>query len=60
MSKELYIAAHEDLIEQYMEAHPEADWTKAYEATAYGAWDRMKDRLADRIDEYRTKWKEQQ
>ena len=53
MSKELYMAAHEELVEQYLEAHPEATWSEAYEATADGAYSRMTDRLADAADHYR-------
>lgn len=48
--KDLYIAAHEDLIEEYMEAYPSADWSTAYDATADGAYDRMTESLADRAD----------
>jgi hypothetical protein len=39
--KELYIAAHEALIEEYMEAHPNASEADAYDATADAAFDRM-------------------
>ena len=50
MSKELFMAAHEQLVDEYLEAHPEASWDEAYEATADGAWDRLRDNLADRAD----------
>lgn len=46
--KELYIAAHEELIEEYLEAHPNA--AEAYEATADAAYDRYIDKFADMID----------
>lgn len=49
MSKELYIATHEDLIEQYMLRHPDADWNAAYEATADGVWLTYTDKLADLV-----------
>lgn len=48
--KELFIAAHEELIERYLERHPEATEAQAYEATADRAYDRMTDNLADRAD----------
>lgn len=53
MSKEHFIAAHEALIEEYLEAHPNATEAEAYERTADGAWDRMRDNLADMADNYR-------
>ena len=59
MSKELYIAAHEELIEAYMERHPEASWTQAYNRTADRAYERMRDNLADQADAARTRAKEQ-
>lgn len=60
MSKELFMAAHEQLIEEYLEAHPDATEDEAYEATADGAWDRMRDNIADQIDYLRMKRKEGQ
>jgi hypothetical protein len=48
--KDLFIAAHEELIERYMNDHPDADWGQAYEATADGAYDRYRDKWADRAD----------
>ena len=53
MSKEHFMTAHDALIEEYLKAHPEAEWHDAYEATADGAWDRMRDTLADRADHLR-------
>lgn len=55
MSKELYIACHEALIEEYLEANCLDDdhWHDAYEATADKAYDRMRDLLADRADAIR-------
>ena len=53
MSKELFIAAHEELdrtIEQYLADHPNADWSEAYEKTAAGVFDRYCDKFADMID----------
>ena len=48
--KELFIAAHEELIEQYLNDHPEASDAEAYEATADGAYDRYTDKFADMAD----------
>ncbi len=52
MSKELYIACHEALIEEYLEENSLDDghWEEASEATADKAYDRMRDVLADRAD----------
>lgn len=48
--KELYIQAHEELIEQYMEKFPKASENEAYERTADAAYNRMRDRYADMAD----------
>jgi hypothetical protein len=58
MSKELFIIAHEELIEAYLEAHPNATWDEAYDKTADGAYDRMRDKYADMADAMRTQRKE--
>lgn len=58
MSKELFMAAHERLIEEYLEAHPNATEAEAYDKTADFAYDRMRDDLADRIDAYRQRMKD--
>lgn len=52
MSKELYMDAHEALVEEEME-RTGCDWATAYERTAARAYDRMTDDLADRADHYR-------
>jgi hypothetical protein len=54
MSKELYIAAHEELIEEYLEHHPECSWDQAYNDCADAAYDRMKENMADMIDRVRS------
>lgn len=50
--KEMFMAAHEELIEQYMLDHPDADWDEAYEATAEGdkLYNRYVDKCADMVD----------
>lgn len=50
MSKELFMVAHDELIERYLERHPDADWDEAYEKTADAAYDHMCDKYADMID----------
>jgi len=57
MSKELFIVAHEELIEKYLEQHPEATEAEAYDKTADGAYDRMTDKLADMADRLRDRAK---
>ncbi len=59
MNKDDFIAAHEALVEEYLEAHPNATWDQAYSRTADGAWDRSRDMMADRIDAALDRMKEQ-
>lgn len=58
MSKELFIAAHEQVIEEYLEEHPEATDAEAYEKTADAAYNRMTENVADLIDRERDHRKE--
>lgn len=48
--KELWLAAHEQLIEEYLDEHPEASFGEASERTADKASDRAADNLAAMID----------
>ena len=50
MSKELYMEAHESLIEEWLEKHPEVTWEEAYKLLADKAYERMRDNLADKAD----------
>jgi hypothetical protein len=61
MSKECFIAAHEELIEEYMsrwcDTHPDATTAEyraaaahAYDKTADAAYNRFSDKLADMAD----------
>ena len=59
MSKELFMAAHDQLIEEYLEAHPDADWSQAYDATSDAASYRMRENVADMIDIARLRAKEE-
>lgn len=58
MSKELFMAAHEQLVAEYLDKHPNATWNQAYEATADGAYEHMRESLADRIDTLRQREKD--
>lgn len=58
MSKELFIAAHEQLVEEYLEKYPDATEPQAYAATADAAWDRAADNLGNMIDRARMLHKE--
>lgn len=50
MSKDLWIQAHDELVEEYMEDNPSVSWTEAYDRCAEHASERMGDNLADQID----------
>jgi hypothetical protein len=50
MDKELFIAAHEELVEQYMSDHPESTWQEAYDATGDHVYDRYRGTFADMVD----------
>lgn len=58
MSKELYIAACEQIIEELMAENPDMNWTEAYEKSADLAYDRMRENLANHADYLRLKAKE--
>lgn len=58
MSKEQYMAAHEQLIAEYLDLHPDATDSEAYEKTADAAYDLMRERIADVADYQRMMMKE--
>ena len=58
MSKEHFIAAHEELIAEYLDRNPCASEAEAYDRTADRAYDRMVDGLADRADRLRKQMQE--
>ena len=60
MSKDAWMAAHEALVDEYMDANPDADWSEAYEATTGSAQARMIDTYADAADSYRQRIKDEQ
>lgn len=51
-TKDLYIAAHEEMIEEMLEANPNMSEADAYDKTADGAFDYMSDKLLDAADRY--------
>ena len=51
------MAAHEELVIEYMDEHPDATWREAYEATADAADARMIDNIAGMIDAARLRAK---
>jgi hypothetical protein len=57
MSKELYMAAHMELCEKYLEENPGADWFEAYSRTADYAHDRARELFAAMIDAARERLK---
>lgn len=50
MSKDLWLAEHERLVAEEMEAYPDMTWTEAYERTAPRVDASLRDRLADMAD----------
>jgi hypothetical protein len=48
--KELFIEAHDELITEYLEAHPDASERDAYAATAHAADERFREKLGDLTD----------
>jgi hypothetical protein len=57
MSKEIFIAAHDQLIEEYFEQHPDATEREASEATEGKIQDRYGDMIGDMIDAARDRAK---
>jgi len=52
MSKEMYIAAHEQMIKEFMEENPEATEDEAYVKTADAAYGRMVNNMTAQADAY--------
>lgn len=59
MSKEMWIAAHEKLIEEYMEEHPNATEEEASDKTADMAQDRVIDDMSAMADYLNDRAKEE-
>jgi hypothetical protein len=58
MDKDFYIQCHEQLIDEYMIAHPKVTWEQAYNATADQAYGYAVDKIADMADHYHDAAKE--
>ncbi len=56
--KDLFIQAHEELIAEYLEHHPEVSEETAYDDTADLAYDRMREMITDQADFERQRRKE--
>lgn len=59
MSKELFIAAHERLVADYLDRHPKASFNQAYEATADRAYTQIREDLADLADHEKQRLKDE-
>ena len=60
MTKEMFLTAHDELIEEYMEANPNVSWEEAVEICAKPALDRASDMYADLCDRAHDEWKDAQ
>jgi len=58
MSKEKFIEAHEELMEEYLEIHPNADFTEAYEETSDQVYIRYRDNWLSHVDQIIDEYKE--
>lgn len=58
MSNPIYDAAMENYIDDYLDEHPYADWTEAYDAWCKGGDASYSDYLADRVDDARQRMKD--
>ncbi len=56
--KEIFMEAHEELVAEYMAAHPDADEQDAYDLLADAAYSRMQEKYAAMIDHARDLRKE--
>ena len=52
MSRDWFQIAHEKLVEEYLELHPDATDDEAYDKTADKAYDRMRDMMIDAAESY--------
>ena len=58
MSKELYIIAYEEIAAELMDENPAMTEAEAYALAEDQAYDRMRDKLADRADRARQEQKD--
>lgn len=59
MSKELWIMAHEELIQEAMLADPTLTECEAHDQTADAAWERMAENMARLADAYHARAKDE-
>ena len=57
--KELFMTAHEELIEELMERDPNLTWEQAYDLASDGAYDRMREKMFDAADQMRKRRREE-
>lgn len=50
--KDMYMAAHKDLIEEYLIHHPECSYDQAYHDCSDAAYNLMREKLEDAGEEY--------
>lgn len=58
IGKDAFIAAHEELIEEYLDENPNASWNEAYNATEDDIYERYQDNIAGMIDDARDRRKD--
>lgn len=58
MSNPIYEAAMENFIDDYLDEHPDADWTEAYDAWNRDGDQAYADYCADRADYYYQRMKD--
>ena len=58
MGKDAWIAAHEELIEEFLESHPDIGYDAAYDLTGHFVDDRLADHFASQLDHARMMSKE--
>ena len=56
--KDLWLKMHEELVAEYLEAHPGVSWSTAYELTAEHVNDRLIDKYSAMVDYERMAAKE--
>jgi len=57
MIKDIFIAAHEELVNEYLDRHPQASQEEAYEKTGNLVYDRYREKFAGLVDDARQKAK---
>jgi hypothetical protein len=56
--KDLWLKIHEELVAEYLEAHPGVSWSAAYDLTADRVNDRLIDQYSAAVDYWHTVMKE--